>query len=109
MGDRDGGEGKTGNENGDEDPAVLADELYAELEATEELPIDHRANRWLGEAQAVARELRGDVSTEVRREGAEQVVDLLGSVEGTESEEADRRVERARRLARRLAQGEGEA
>jgi hypothetical protein len=106
MEDRDGGE--TGNENAD-DPVALADELYAELEATEELPIDHRANRWLGEAQAVASEIRGGVAAAVRREGAEQVVKLLESVEETGNEEADRRVERARRLARRLAQGEGEA
>jgi hypothetical protein len=96
------------NANAD-DPAALVDELYAELEATEELPIDHRTNRWLGEAQAVASEIRGDVAAEVRREGARQVVDLLESVEATGSDEADRRVERARTFARRLAQGEGGA
>lgn len=80
----------------------LAERLYRELEATEELPIDHRANRWLGEAQAVAREIR-DASGEVRREGATQVVGLLESVEDTGSEEADERVERALSLAERLA------
>lgn len=86
-----------------EDPAALAATLHAQLEATEELPIDHRANRWIGEAQAVAAEIRGDVSVETRREGAEQVVDLLESVGETGNEEAGRRVERALSLAERLA------
>jgi hypothetical protein len=80
----------------------LAERLYRELEATEELPIDHRANRWLGEAQAVAGEIR-DASDEVRRRGATQVVELLESVEETGSEEPDEHVERALSLAERLS------
>ncbi|WP_336344976.1 hypothetical protein [Halalkalicoccus ordinarius] len=86
----------------DEEPAALADELHAELEATEELPIDHRANRWLGEAQAVAAEIR-EAPAETRREGARQVIELLESIEETGSEEADERIERALSLAERLA------
>lgn len=86
----------------DEEPAALADELHAELEATEELPIDHRANRWLGEAQAVAAEIR-EAPAETRREGARQVIELLESVDETGSDEANERVERALSLAERLA------
>nr|WP_303650391.1 hypothetical protein [Halalkalicoccus sp. NIPERK01] len=78
--------------------------MYRELEATEGLPIDPVANRWLGEAQAVAREIRGDVSPEVRREGATDVVRLLESIEETDDERADERVERALALAERFAQ-----
>lgn len=81
----------------------LADRLYRELEATEELPIDHRANRWIGEAQAVADEIV-EADAETRRAGAEQVVGLLDSVGETGNEEADRRIERALSLAERLVQ-----
>ncbi|ADJ15675.1 hypothetical protein [Halalkalicoccus jeotgali] len=86
------------------DDRELADRLYRELEATEDLPIDRVANRWLGEAQAVASEIRGDVTPTVRREGATDVLELLEAIEGTDNERADERVERARRLAARLAQ-----
>ncbi len=92
------------DERENEHPAALADELHAELEATEELPIDHRANRWLGEAQAVTAGIV-EADAETRREGAEQVVELLESVDETGHEEADRRVERALSLAERLARG----
>ena len=86
------------------DPDELAAELYRELAATESLPIERTANRWIGEAQAVAREIRDADSEEVRREGARDVVRLLSEVDGTENERADERVERARELAERLAQ-----
>lgn len=81
-----------------------AEELYRELAATESMAIDPRANRWIGEAQAVAREIRAPASTEVRREGAEQIVRLLTEIEETENERADEHVERALSLAGRLAQ-----
>ncbi|MFC6906192.1 hypothetical protein [Halalkalicoccus tibetensis] len=82
----------------------LAAELYRELAATEDLPIERTANRWIGEAQAVAREVRDVSSEEVRREGARDVVRLLSEVDGTENERADEHVRRARELAERLAQ-----
>ena len=98
------GNGDGRDEREDEDFGMLAADLHEQLEATEELPIDHRANRWLGEAQAVAAEIRGDVPTEVRRNGARQVIDLLESMDETGNEKADRRVERALALAHRLAE-----
>ncbi|MEM4781448.1 MAG: hypothetical protein QXG03_07820 [Halalkalicoccus sp.] len=82
----------------------LADRLYRELEATEELPVDRTASRWIGEAQAVADAIRGDVPEEVRREGAGDVVRLLSEVEGTGDGRADERVREARKLAETLAQ-----
>lgn len=82
----------------------LAAELHRELAATEDLPIERTANRWIGEAQAVARELREVGSEEARREGARDVVRLLSEVEGTENERADEHVERARKIAEELAQ-----
>lgn len=87
-----------------DDPRERAEDLHAHLEATEELPIDHRANRWIGEAQAVADDIRGDVPEAARREGAGQIVELLESVKNVDNEEADRRVEAALDLAHRLAQ-----
>lgn len=93
------------NESGDGiNASGLAAELHRELAATEDLPIERTANRWIGEAQAVAREVRDVSSEEVRREGARDVVRLLSEVDGTENERADERVERARELAERLAQ-----
>ncbi len=82
----------------------LADELHDRLAATEELAIDHRANRWLGEAQAVADAIREEVPAETRREGAQQVVQLLNEIEATGNAAADEHVERALVLAERLAQ-----
>ncbi|WP_122089120.1 hypothetical protein [Halalkalicoccus subterraneus] len=81
----------------------LAEALYRELEATEDLPIDRKANRWLGEAQAVAEAIR-DVSGDARHKGARDVVRLLSEVERTNNDRADEHVERAKGLAERLAQ-----
>lgn len=85
------------------DENELAEALYRELEATEHHPIEREANRWLGEAQAVAGAIR-EVSEDVRRDGAADVVYLLSQVEQTGSEQADEHVRRARKLAERLAQ-----
>lgn len=89
--------------NDPSDPDELAAELHRELAATEDLPIERTANRWIGEAQAVARAIR-DAPEEARREGARDVVRLLSEVDGTENERADERVARARELAAELTQ-----
>ncbi|WP_246986397.1 hypothetical protein [Halorientalis marina] len=81
--------------------------LYDHLAATEALPIDHRANRWLGEAEAVAADLHhNDASPEVVRERASHVVHLLESAGDTGSDEADEHVAAALTLARELADHE---
>ena len=83
-----------------------AEQLYEELAATAELPVERQASRVLGEAEAVADDLR-DCGPAVRRERASVVVDLLDEIDGTGHAEADDRVERARRLAEDLADDEG--
>ena len=81
---------------------ALAAELHRELEATEELPVERSASRWIGEAQAVAEDAAGDVPDEVVRLRAEQVEELLSNVETTGNEEANERIETARRRARAI-------
>lgn len=79
-----------------------AERLYEALAATAELPVERHASRVLGEAEAVADDLR-DCGPAVRRERAAVVVDLLEEVDGTGHEAADERVEVARGLAEELA------
>ena len=79
-----------------------AERLYEALAATAELPVERHASRVLGEAEAVADDLR-DCDPAVRRERAAVVVDLLAEVDGTGNEAADERVEVARELAEELA------
>ncbi|MFD1513947.1 hypothetical protein [Halomarina rubra] len=78
----------------------LADHLVA----TGERPVDSRTNAWLGEAEALARDIaESDLDPAVERERAGHVVDLLSNVESTGDETADEHVREARRLATRLA------
>jgi hypothetical protein len=78
----------------------LVERLHAELAATEELPVERGASRWIGEAQGVVSGVAdGTVEDAVVRERVEHVVDLLGNVETTGSDEADEHVESARELA----------
>jgi len=81
--------------------------LHEHLLATEELPIDHRANRWLGEAEAVAADLRyNDATADVVRERAGHVVHLLENVADTGSEAADEHAAAALEIAGSLARAE---
>lgn len=60
------------------------DRLCAALEATAERPLDRRANRWLGEAQAVAEDVRdGELAPAVERDRLATVRDLLDEVDTT--------------------------
>ncbi|MFC4407743.1 hypothetical protein [Haloarchaeobius iranensis] len=80
----------------DDDPLA---ELAAALRETESYPVDRVANRWLGEAEAVAGDLAAaDLPGEVVRERLGHVEHLLSNVEGTGSAEADELVERAKTL-----------
>lgn len=74
--------------------------IHAELEATEELPVDRTASRWVGEAQAVAADAAsGGLEESVARERVGHVADLLENVETTGDERADEHVATARDLA----------
>lgn len=79
-----------------------AEELHQALAETAELPVERHASRVLGEAEAVAGDLR-DCEPTVQRERAAVVLELLSEVEETGHPEADRKVETARGLAERLS------
>lgn len=74
---------------------LLAD-LHAQLEATAELPIRPSANRWIGEAEAVAADLADrEAEAATVRERVGHVRTLLESADGTGNDEADERVRAA--------------
>lgn len=75
--------------------------LYDHLEATAELPIDPKTNRWLGEAEAVARDAaRNDIDPATARERVRQVQRLLSEADEPDHEEAAAHLEAARELCR---------
>ncbi len=81
----------------------LVTELHAHLAATAELPIDRDANRWIGEAEAVAADLAAnDLSPATVEERVGHVRDLLEEVDETDDPEADERVASARETAARI-------
>lgn len=83
-----------------ETPAETAAQVHEHLRATEELPVERTASRWIGEAEAVAADAAsGGLEEAVVRERLGHVHELLENVETTGNEEADDYVERARRLA----------
>lgn len=79
-----------------QDPARA---LHEHLAATAELPLETSANRWLGEAEAVAADALAIDDPAVARERVAKVRELLSNVDGTGSEAADQHVRRARELA----------
>ncbi|WP_135535294.1 hypothetical protein [Halostella pelagica] len=81
----------------------LVTELHAHLAATAELPIDRDANRWIGEAEAVAADLAAnDLSPATVEKRVGHVRDLLEEVDETDDPEADKRVASARETAARI-------
>jgi len=92
----------TVDESDGRDPADLTVEervaaIHDDLAATAELPVDPRASAWLGEAEAVAADLRDDsLPPDVLHERLSHVLDLLDAVDGTDNPEADDRVRAAR-------------
>lgn len=76
--------------------------LYRHLADTAELPVERRASRVLGEAEAVADDLR-DCGPTVAAERAAVVLDLLAEIDGTGHDEADDHVTAAREAASRVA------
>lgn len=86
-----------------DDVAELLAALEAHLNATEELPLETDANRWLGEAHAVASDVAAsEVDDETLTERIETVIELLEEIDGTGHEEADEHVAAARRAAERV-------
>lgn len=79
--------------------------LRDHLEATAELPIDPKTNRWLGEAEAVARDATADdVDPETARKRVRQVQRLLSAADDPDHEDAVAHLEAARELCDRILQ-----
>ncbi|MCU4751991.1 hypothetical protein OB919_08345 [Halobacteria archaeon AArc-curdl1] len=73
--------------------------LHERLEATAELPIDHRTNRWLGEAEAVVRDAAMNTLDEATtKKRVRQAKHLLEEADGTGNEQADEHLEAALEL-----------
>jgi regulator of protease activity HflC (stomatin/prohibitin superfamily) len=90
--------------NDDADDADDADDLAAlhdNLASTAELPVERSASRWLGEAEALAADLReSDLPDDVVADRLATIEKLLRQVEETGDQRADEHVAAAReRLA----------
>jgi hypothetical protein len=63
--------------------------LHDHLEATAAMPIDPRTNRWLGEAEAVARDAaRNEIEPATARERVRQIQHLLSEADEPDHDEA---------------------
>ena len=72
------------------EPRAAVDALAAHLTATAERPVPPATNRWLGEAEAVARDAASDgLDTDTRRKRVRQAAALLESAAETGDEIAD--------------------
>lgn len=72
------------------DPEAAVEALADHLTATAERPIPPATNRWLGEAEAVARDAATDGLDEAtRRKRVRQVADLLAEADSTGDAVAD--------------------
>ncbi|SEH14730.1 hypothetical protein SAMN04487967_1740 [Natronorubrum sediminis] len=73
--------------------------LHRHLAATAELPVDRDASRWLGEADAIARDVATtDLERSVVDERVGKIETLLAEVDETGHEEADEHLEAARQI-----------
>ncbi len=84
----------------DRDRAELVVDLHDHLVATRERPVEQTAQRWIGEAEAVAGDLvNRDVEPSVLDKRIRQVQSLLAEVEDTEDPTTTAHIEAARELA----------
>ena len=78
------------------EPGAAVDALATHLTATADRPVPPATNRWLGEAEAVARDATSDdLDTQTRRKRVRQVATLLESADKTDDVVADRHIEAA--------------
>lgn len=78
------------------EPRAAADALATHLTATADRPVPPATNRWLGEAEAVARDATSDdLDAQTRRKRVRQVASLLDSADETDDPVADRHIEAA--------------
>lgn len=75
-------------------PRTAVDALADHLTATAERPVPPSTNRWLGEAEAVARDATSEsLDSSTRRKRVQQAADLLKPADETGDEVADRHIE----------------
>ena len=78
------------------EPRVAVDALATHLTATADRPVPPATNRWLGEAEAVARDATSnDLDAETRQKRVRQVATLLESADETDDVVADHHIEAA--------------
>lgn len=89
-----------------DDPAAASNALAAHLTATAERPIPPATNRWLGEAEAVARDAASeDIDPATRRQRVQQVAALLDEAEATGDDTADSHIADARACCQVILDG----
>ena len=94
------------NGGGEVSVANRTQELHRHLEATAELPIDREANRWLGEAEAIAADVAtSSLERETLLERVEKIQHLLSEVDETGHEEGAERLEAATRCGTAIREG----
>ena len=82
------------------------DELADHLRATGERPVERTANRWLGEAEAIATDVaEHDLDPATRQERLSKIDGLLSNVDGTGDDRADGHVAAAREIVEELRSG----
>ena len=85
------------------DPDAAVSALADHLTATAERPIPPAANRWLGEAEAVARDAATDgLDSDTRRKRVQQVAELLAEADETGDPVADDHIAAAEACCRVL-------
>jgi len=78
------------------EPDAAVDALADHLTATADRPVPPATNRWLGEAEAVARDAATEgLDPDIRRKRVQQVEQLLASADKTGDETADQHIEAA--------------
>ncbi|MFC5279456.1 hypothetical protein ACFPM1_11915 [Halorubrum rubrum] len=87
----------------DDERRAAVNELHGHLAATAELPIERAANRWIGEAEAVAADLvEVPNDPELVRKRATQMAALLDEVDDTGDSTANEHLAAATRIADQL-------
>ncbi len=87
----------------DETRADRVRALHDHLVATAELPIDRETNRWLGEAEAVARDVAtNELDPETTTMRVQQVQHLLAEADEPDHDEATAHLTAARELCAEL-------
>ncbi|WP_248299424.1 hypothetical protein [Halorhabdus amylolytica] len=87
----------------DDERRRVVEELHDHLAATAERPLDRTANRWIGEAQALAADLRtAPDDADLVRKRAADIASLLAEVDDIDDPTANDHVAAAADLADRL-------